>query len=103
MIFNILNPFHWIRTILSFVLLFVLILIPGWSAIFTDKTIGEIGETFSSDFWGTIGNAFSAAIDYYKSWFQSKETQQKLEETKGKVLETIEKKDNSKNLNEATK
>ncbi len=92
MIFDILNPFHWIRTILSIILVLILILIPGWSAIFANKTIGEIGEMFSSNFWGTIGEAFSETFFYYKSWFQNEENQQKLEETKGKLIDTIEKK-----------
>jgi len=92
MIFDILNPFHWIRTILSIIVLLILILIPGWSAIFANKTVSEIGEMFSSNFWGTIGEAFSEAFFYYKSWFQNEENQQKLEETKGKLIDTIEKK-----------
>ncbi len=92
MIFDILNPFHWIRTILSLILLFILILIPGWTAIFSDKTISEIGEMFSSDFWGTIGKAFSEAMDYYKSWFQSEENQQKIDQTKGKVIDVLKEK-----------
>lgn len=95
MIFDILNPFHWIRTILSIIVLLILILIPGWSAIFANKTVSEIGEMFSSNFWGTIGNAFSEAFSYYKSWFQSEENQQKLEENKEKLIDTIKNKTNS--------
>jgi hypothetical protein len=94
MFFNLLNPFHWIRTILSIILVLILILIPGWSAIFAHKTLSEIGEMLSSNFWGTVGNAFSESFSYYKSWFQSEENQQKIEETKGKAIEIIEKKAN---------
>ncbi|HPO75523.1 MAG TPA: hypothetical protein PLL80_02905 [Candidatus Pacearchaeota archaeon] len=94
MIFDILNPFHWIKMILSLILLFILILIPGWTAIFSDKTISEIGEMFSSNFWKTIGDAFSLAMDYYKSWFQSEENQQKIEDTKGKIIDTFKEKSN---------
>lgn len=96
MFFDVLNPFYWIRTTLGTILIVILILIPGWSAVFADKTFSESWEMLKSDFWGTIGEAFSEAFSYYKSWFQKEETQEKIEEgkekAKQKAIEELEKK-----------
>jgi len=96
MFFDIFNPFHWIRSILSTILILILILIPGWSAVFANKTFSEAWNMLKSDFWNTIGKAFSEAFSYYKSWFQKKETQEKIEKgketIKQKAIEELEKK-----------
>lgn len=83
-----LSPFYWIKKIISSIVIFLvvvnLILIPGWQ-----KTSFE---EMTDNFWGAIGNAFSESFDYYKSWFQSEETQGKIEETKGKIIDALKEK-----------
>lgn len=87
-----LSPFYWVKKIISSIVIFLivinLILIPGW------KTVSF--EELTDNFWGTIGNVFSESFDYYKSWFQSEETQTKIEETKGKIIDALEKKTKEK-------
>lgn len=96
MFFDYLNPFHWIKTILSVILILALILIPGWKVVFTDKSFFESLEMLADDFWNTVSKAFSEAFSYYRSWFQSDETQDKIEEgkdkAKEKAIEELEKK-----------
>lgn len=91
MFFDYLNPFHWIRTILGLILVIILILIPGWRAVFAQKTFSEAWQILTSDFWGTIAKVFSGASSYYKTWFQSEETQETFKKTKGKAIEILEK------------
>ena len=91
MFFDYLNPLHWLRMILGIIVLFLLILIPGWRTVFAEKTFSEGWTMLTSDFFGTFGKVISAAFSYYANWFQSEETQVKIKETKGKVIETLEK------------
>lgn len=90
MFFDYLNPFHWIRTILGLFFIFLLILIPGWRTVFAQKTFSEAWKMLTSDFWGILSKVISEAFSYYKTWFQSKETQEKIKETKGAIIKIIE-------------
>lgn len=90
MFFDYLNPFHWIRTILGLLVIFILILIPGWRVVFAQKTFSESWKMLTSDIWGILSKVISEAFSYYKNWFQSKETQTKIEKAKGAIIKIIE-------------
>jgi len=77
--------------ILGIIVLFLLILIPGWRTVFAQKTFSEGWQMLTSDFFGTFGKVISTAFSYYSSWFQSEETQAKIQNTKDKIIETLEK------------
>lgn len=65
MLFDFLNPFHWIRTIIALILIIAILLIPGWKAIFGGKTIGEAWQVFISNPFGYIARAFQISFFYY--------------------------------------
>lgn len=83
-----LSPFYWVKKIISSIVIFLvvmnLILIPGWQKTSFDE--------MTDNFWGAVGNVFSESFDYYKSWFQSEGTQTKIEETKGKIIDALKEK-----------
>lgn len=91
MFFNALNPYHWLRTILSLILIFVLLLIPGWRAVFAGKTLQETMQALSKNFFGVLATATEISISYYKSWFE-KEGQEKFQNFKEKSLKSLEEK-----------
>jgi len=92
MFFNFLNPFHWVRSISGILVIFLLILIPGWTSIFADKTFSKSWEMITSDFFGTVGDATGEAFDYYKSWFESEETQKEIDKQKQKAKDKAKEK-----------
>jgi len=75
MFFDILNPFHWIRTIVGLILIITILLIPGWKAIFGGKTIGETWQIFKSNPIGYIVKAFQISFFYYLGIFQKSANQ----------------------------
>lgn len=97
--FGLLNPINWLKMIISFILISLLLLIPGFKAVFADKTFSESLEIYKTDFWGTSEKIIVKSLDYYKSWFQKPETQEKIEEgkekTKDAIIEEIEKNANN--------
>lgn len=87
--FGLLNPINWVKMIISFILISLLLLIPGFKAVFADKTFSESFEMYRTDFWGTSKEVIVESFDSYKSWFQKPENQEKIEEGKNKVKDTI--------------
>jgi uncharacterized membrane protein (DUF485 family) len=90
MIFDILNPFHWLRSILSFVLVVAIILLPGWKVIFSNKTVGQgIGSIIKNPIGITI-TASKISVSYYSTWF-SKQAANQFEKIKKDALKSLEK------------
>ena len=89
--FDFLNPFHWLRTILGLILIFALLLIPGWKSVFAGKNFSQSTQMLTKNFFGTVGTATGISISYYKSWFQ-KEGYKKFQEFQQKALKNLEEK-----------
>lgn len=70
MLFDFLNPFHWLRMIIILIVIIIILLIPGWKAIFGGKTIGEAWQVFLSNPLGYTGRAFQISFFYYLGIFQ---------------------------------
>lgn len=68
MIFDAINPFHWLKIILSIVLIIVLILLPGWIKLFSKKTFSEVGEMLSQKSAQTFASAWKMSLEFYKNW-----------------------------------
>ena len=97
--FSLLSPKRWIESILGVILIIALVLIPGWKTIFSQKTVKQSWQIFSSNPLGTIGKSTQVSFYYYRSLVQ-KETKKQLEnlqeQVKNEATRILEEKSNIK-------
>ena len=93
--FSLLSPKRWIESILGTILIIALVLIPGWKTIFSQKTVKQSWQIFSSNPLGTITKSTQVSFYYYRSLVK-KETKKQLEnlqkEVQKEVIKTLEEK-----------
>ena len=97
--FDLLSPKRWIESILGFILILALLFIPGWKAIFSEKTMSQAWQIFSSNPFGTIGKAARMSTYYYRGLFQDEAEirfKQLQEEVKEETIKTLEEKAGTK-------
>lgn len=97
--FSLLSPKRWIESILGVILIIALVLIPGWKTIFSQKTVKQSWQIFSSNPLGTIGKSTQVSFYYYRSLVK-KETKKQLEnlqeQVKDEATRILEEKSNIK-------